>query len=447
MMGNTVEREASVAGAADGEIERVTAERQRIRRAVIASGFGTFVEYFDFSLYAFFATVIADTFFPAGNRTTALLYTFGIFAASFVMRPLGGILLGHIADKIGRRPALGLSVGGMALASALMGCVPSYAEIGIAAPLLLLGLRCVQGLSAGGEIGGAQAYVIEVAPDRERGYLTGLVSMGVMAGSLFGAACSVIVHTAFDAKALADWAWRLPFLISLPLGPITLVLRAQMEESRAFTRMGERGAVERLPVLTILRYNKRGLWIVGAVSGGNLMLFYMTLVYMPTYFQRELLMSGTAAAWSTTATLVGGMLAMPMWARLSDRIGRRPIVLVASLGTALAAYPAFLVMPWSVTAAAIAQIGLGQFEAMWLSVAFATYCEQFPTRVRSSGVSLGGNLSSVIAAGPAPYLATWLIPLIGRVHAPALMLIVFALISAAAVWSARETAGQPLPAE
>ncbi|WP_161564021.1 MFS transporter [Cupriavidus lacunae] len=443
-MGNTVETDASIAGAVDGEIERVTAERLRIRRAVIASGFGTFVEYFDFSLYAFFATVIADTFFPAGNRTTALLYTFGIFAASFVMRPLGGILLGHIGDRIGRRPALGLSVGGMALASALIGCVPSYAEIGVAAPLLLLGLRCIQGISAGGEMGGAQAYVIEVAPERERGYLTGLVSLALLAGTLFGAVSSVFVHSIFDAKALADWAWRLPFLISLPLGIITLVLRSQMEESRAFTRMEERGTVERMPVVAILRDNLRELLIVCGVSGGNLMLFYMTVAYMPTYFQRENLMSGTAAAWSTALTLIGGMFAIPFWARLSDRVGRRPILLAASLGTVLAAYPVYLVMPWSVTAAAIAQIALGQLEAMWISVAYATYCEQFSARVRSSGVSLGCNLSSILAAGPAPYLATWLIPAIGRVHAPALMLIVFSLLSAAAVWGARETAGQPL---
>ncbi|SOE87833.1 MFS transporter, MHS family, proline/betaine transporter [Burkholderia sp. YR290] len=446
-MSNTVQTAASVASAEEGVGERVTADRRRIRRAVIASGFGTVVEYFDFSLYAFFATVIADTFFPTGNRTTALLYTFGIFGASFVMRPLGGILLGHIGDRIGRRPALGMSVGGMALASALIGCVPTYAAIGMAAPLLLLALRCVQGLSAGGEIGGAQAYMTEVAPDRTRGYLTGLVSTGVMAGTLLGAVSSAFVHTVFDAETLAAWAWRLPFLVSLPLGLVTLVLRSRMEESQAFRRIEESGTVERMPFLTILRDNLREVLIVCGVSSGNLMLFYIAIAYMPTYLQREHLMSGTAAAWSTALTLLGGMLAMPLWARLSDRFGRRPLLLIAALGTVLAAYPAFLVMPWSVTTAAIAQIALGQIEAIWLSVAYATYCEQFPTRVRSSGVSLGSNLGSIVAAGPAPYVATWLIPVIGPVHAPALMLIAFALISAAAIWVARETAGRTLEGE
>lgn len=446
-MGNTVQATTSVASAVEGENRRVIADQRRIRQAVIASGFGTLVEYFDFSLYAFFATVIADTFFPAGNGTTALLYTFVIFGVSFVMRPLGGIVLGHIGDKVGRRPALGLSVGGMALASALIGCVPSYADIGMAAPLLLLVLRCVQGLSAGGEPGGAAAYVIEVAPDRSRGYLTGLVSMGAMAGTLLGAATSAFVHTAFDATALAAWAWRLPFLISLPLGIITLVLRSRMEESRAFTRVEESGAVERMPVLTIVRDNLREVLIVCGLSVGGLMLFYITIAYMPTYFQREHLMSRTAAAWSTTLMLFGCMLAIPLWARLSDRIGRRPLLFISFFATALGAYPAFLVMSWSVTTAALAQIALGQILAIWLSIAFATYCEQFPTRVRSSGVSLGYNLGSMIAAGPAPYVATWLIPAIGRVHAPSLMLISFALISAAATWAARETAGRPLPEE
>lgn len=446
-MSNTVQTATSVASAAEGDGTRMTVDRRRVRQAVIASGFGTLVEYFDFSLYAFFATVIAENFFPSGNPTAALLYTFVIFGVSFVMRPLGGIMLGHIGDKIGRRPALGLSVGGMALASALIGCVPSYAQIGMAAPLLLLMLRCIQGLSAGGEPGGAAAYVIEVAPARSRGYLTGLVSMGAMAGTLLGAATSAFAHTAFDASTLSAWAWRLPFVVSLPLGIITLVLRSRMEESRAFTRIEESGTIERMPVLSILRDSMREVLIVCGLSVGGLMLFYITIAYMPTYFQLEHLMSRTAAAWSTTVMLFTCMLAIPLWARLSDRIGRRPLLLICFFGTAISAYPAFLVMPWSVTTAAIAQIVLGQILAIWLSIAFATYCEQFPTRVRSSGVSLGYNLGSMIAAGPAPYVATWLIPIIGRVHAPALMLIVFAVISAAAAWIAQETAGQPLRGE
>ncbi|MBP0588398.1 MFS transporter [Paraburkholderia sp. LEh10] len=443
-MSNTIHTAHAGASATEGGHERTASDRQRLRKAVLASGFGTLVEYFDFSLYAFFATVIADTFFPAQNPTSALLYTFVIFGVSFVMRPLGGILLGHIGDRIGRRPALGLSVGGMALASALIGCVPSYAQIGVAAPLLLLALRCIQGLSAGGEPGGAAAYVIEVAPAHSRGYLCGLVSMGATAGTLLGAATSAFVHTAFDAATLSAWAWRLPFLVSLPLGVVTLVLRSRMEESKAFTRAEESGKLERMPALTILRDNLREVMTVCGLSLGGLMLFYITIAYMPTYFLREHLMSRTGAAWSTTLMLLGCMLAIPVWARLSDRFGRRPLLLISFIGTALGAYPAFLVMPWSVTTAAIAQIVLGQILAIWLSIAFATYCEQFPTRVRSSGVSLGYNLGSMIAAGPAPYLATWLIPIIGRVHAPALMLIVFALVSVVATWLTRETAGQPL---
>ena len=419
-------------------------DQRRIRQAMLASGFGALVEYFDFSLYAFFATVIAATFFPAENPTTALLYTFAIFGVSFVMRPIGGILLGHIGDKIGRRPALVLSVGGMALASAFIGCMPSYAQIGVAAPLLLLCLRCVQGLSAGGEPGGAAAYVIEIAPAGSRGFLTGLLSMGAMAGTLLGSATAAFVHTAFDAGTVSAWAWRLPFLVSLPLGVIALVLRSRLDESRAFARVEESGSLERMPALTILRDNLREVLMVCGLSLGGLMLFYITIAYMPTYFQRENLMSRTGAAWSTTLMLFGCMLAIPLWARLSDRIGRRPLLFIAFFATVLGAYPAFLVMPCSVTYAAIAQIALGQILAIWLSIAFAAFCEQFPTRVRSSGVSLGYNLGTMIAAGPAPYMATWLTPISGRVHAPALMLIVFALISATVTWLARETAGQPL---
>jgi MHS family proline/betaine transporter-like MFS transporter len=429
------------------ERENTLADRQRIRRAVLASGFGTIVEYFDFGLYAFFASVIADAFFPLGDRTAALLYTYGIFAASFILRPLGGILLGHVADRFGRRPALGLSVGGISLASALIGCVPSYAEIGIAAPILLLTLRFIQGLSAGGEIGGAQAYVVEVAPKRSRAYLAGFVSMGLLSGTLFGALSSAFVHTVFDARALTAWAWRLPFLISLPLGIVTLIFRAKMDESEAFQRIEKRGAVESVPVVAILQEHLRELLIVACVSAGNLMLFYMTFAYLPTYLQREHCMSGTGAAWSTCVALLGGIVTIPLWARLSDRIGRRPLLLAASIGAAVLAYPAFLAMTWSSAAAVTAQFLLGQIQALSLGVAYVTQCEMFPTRVRSTGVSLGCNLSATVVAAPAPYLATWLIPATGNVHAPALMIVVTALIAAAAAYAAKETAGCSLNGE
>lgn len=418
---------------------------RRIRRIISAGAFGTIVEYFDFSVYAFLATTIADVFFAKGNPTAALLYTLGVFGASFVLRPFGGILIGHLGDRYGRRPALTLSVAGMAFASTAIGLLPSYATIGIAAPILLFVLRCVQGLSAGGELGGAASYVAEVAPDDRRGRLTSMMNLGTMIGTMLGSACVAVLHVTMSHEALLSWGWRLPFLASLPLGVITLVLRRRMEESKQFENLESSGSVAKIPVLDALRSSPRGVLTVLGLALGSFMSYYLTFTYLPTYFQRQNIMSGTDAAWSTTATLVCAMFVIPFWGRMSDRVGRRPLLIAVCAADLLCAYPAFLMMSHSTAAAVFAQIVLGQLEALYVSVILATYCEQFPARVRASGFNLGYNFSSILAGGTAPYLATWLISATGDAKAPAWMLIAAALVSLVTAFTLRETANRPLP--
>jgi MHS family proline/betaine transporter-like MFS transporter len=431
-----------IPGAAPGS-DREAA--RRIRRIIAAGAFGTIVEYFDFSVYAFLATTIADVFFAKGNPTAALLYTLGVFGASFVLRPLGGILIGHLGDRYGRRPALTLSVAGMAFASTAIGLLPSYATIGVAAPVLLFVLRSIQGLSAGGELGGAASYVAEVAPDGQRGRLTSTMNLGTMVGTMLGSASVVVLHLTMSHDALLSWGWRLPFLVSLPLGVITLLLRWRMEESQQFKRLEESGSLAKVPALDALRTSPRGVLTVCGLSLASFMSYYLTFTYMSTYFQRQGVMSGTAAAWSTTATLVLAMLVIPFWGRMSDRVGRRPLLLAVCAADLLLAYPAFLVMSHSMAAAVVAQIALGQLEALYMSVILATYCEQFPARVRASGFNLGYNLASILAGGTAPYLATGLIAATGDAKAPAWMLLVAAAISLATAFTLKETANRPLP--
>lgn len=418
---------------------------KRIRGVISAGAFGTIVEYFDFSVYAFLATTIAEVFFAKGDPAAALLYTLGVFGASFVLRPLGGILLGHLGDRYGRRPALTVSVAGMAFASTAIGLLPSYASIGIAAPALLFAFRCIQGLSAGGELGGAASYVAEVAPDEQRGRLTSTMNLGTMIGTMLGSATVAVLHITLSHDELLTWGWRLPFLISFPLGVITLILRSRMEESKQFERLEETGTVAKIPAFEALRSSPRGVITVCGLSLASFMSYYLTFTYMSTYFQRQSVMTGTAAAWSTTATLILAMLVIPFWGRMSDRVGRRPLLIGVCLGNLILAYPAFLVMSHSVAAAVVAQIVLGQLEALYMSVILATYCEQFPARVRASGFNLGYNLASILAGGTAPYLATWLISATGDAKAPAWMLIVAACFSLVTALTLKETARRPLP--
>jgi MFS transporter, MHS family, proline/betaine transporter len=418
---------------------------QRIRRIITAGAFGTIVEYFDFSIYAFLATVIAEVFFAPGDRTAALLYTLGVFGASFVLRPIGGILLGHLSDRYGRRLALTVSVAGMAFASTAIGLLPSYASIGVAAPVLLLLMRCIQGLSAGGELGGAASYVAEASPDNRRGLFTSTMNLGTMVGTLLGSISVALLHVSVTNEALRDWGWRIPFLISLPLGLITLALRWRMDESQQFERLEESGSVARAPALEALRSNPRGVLTVCGLSIVSFMSYYLIFTYMSTYFQRQNVMSASAAAWSTTVTLLLAMLVIPFWGRMSDRLGRRPLLIAVCVANLVVVYPAFRMMSHSVAAAVIAQIVLGQIEALCMSVILATYCEQFPARVRASGFNLGYNLASILAGGSAPYLATWLIASTHQGEAPAWMLLVAAVISLGTALTLRETARRPLP--
>jgi len=421
------------------------ASRQSIRRVVLAGAFGTVVEYFDFSVYAFLATTLAAVFFPAENPTAALLYTLGVFGAAFVARPVGGILIGHLSDRYGRRPALTVAVVGMAFASTLIGLLPAYASIGIAAPVLLFVLRCVQGLSAGGELGSAGSYVAEVAPDGRRGFLTSTTQVGTLVGTMLGSLCVGLMHLGLSNEQILSWGWRIPFLISLPLGIAALIVRSKMEESKQFEQVEEQGAVAKIPALSALVSHPRAVFSVFGLTLVSFASYYLVFTYMSTYFERQGIMPPGLAAWSTTLTLLLAAVAIPVWGKITDRIGRRPILIGVCVANLLLAWPLFIFMQTSVGAAFFSQIVLGQIEAAYLGVILAAYCEMFPARVRSSGFSLGYNFSAILAGGSAPYLATWLIAATGASHAPAWILMAMAFLSLLVALTVRETANRPMP--
>jgi MHS family proline/betaine transporter-like MFS transporter len=421
------------------------APEQRIRKVVYAAAFGTVIEYFDYTAYAFLATTLAAVFFPSSNATAALLYTLGVFGVAFVVRPIGGIVIGHLGDRYGRKPALAVSVLGMAFATALIGFLPSYKAIGLGAPLLLLLLRCIQGLSAGGELGGAAAYVAEASPDHRRGFLTSTTQVGTLVGTMLGSLAVALLRGCLTPDQLLDWGWRLPFLLSLPIGIIGFMVRRRMDESRQFEQIESAGQVEKAPALAVLRTHPRAVLSVFGLSLVSFAAYYLIFTYLATYFERQAIMPAGLAVWSSTATLLLAAIAIPFWGKLTDRVGRRPLLIGVCVGNLLLAYPMFMLMKVSPGAAFVAQCVLGQLEAAYLGVILSAYCEMFPARVRASGFSLGYNFAAILAGGSAPYLATWLIGATGQSYAPAWMLMGTAVVSLLTALTVRETARLPLP--
>lgn len=416
---------------------------RRARTAVLGAVFGTFIEWYDFIVYAFLASVIAQVFFPSDDPIVSVLATFAAFGISFIVRPLGGIILGAISDRRGRRFALSIAVAGMAAASCLIGLLPGYATIGVAAPVLLVLFRIVQGLSAGGESPSAAAYLIEEAPARRRGFFTNFIQFGVIGGMLTASVLVAVLRLAVSDEALLEWAWRIPFLISLPLGIAAVIIRKTMDESREFERMNVEGSVVRTPIREALRREPRGILLTALLGLSMNASYYLVFTYSATYLEAQG-MSGTTVSWIIVLALALTTAGLPFWARLSDRFGRRPIQIASNLAFITLFVPMFFLMTVSPTWTVVALIILGQTCSLSLSAQWVTLAELFPTDLRTTGMGIGYNLASVIG-GTSPFVATWLLSLTGWAQIAPLYITVLAIVSLlTAVFLLKETAWRPL---
>ena len=272
-------------GGAGWVLTDVREEPRQLRPVVVAAVVGSFVEYYDFAVYGALAAILAVVFFPPGNPTAALLSTFAIFAVAFFVRPLGGLLWGHLGDKIGRQRTLATVIILMAVGTVGMGLLPSYAAIGVAAPILVVALRCVQGFSAGGEIMGASTFVAEYAPEGRRGFLTSFIQSATTAALLTGAAIAFLLTSIFPEDAVNSWGWRIPFLLAGPIGFIGLYIRLKLEDTPHFKAIQEGHEVIQNPVRETLSHKENYKQIVLAAWVGvvQFVAFYMLLTYMPTY--------------------------------------------------------------------------------------------------------------------------------------------------------------------
>ncbi|GAA1444881.1 MFS transporter [Nocardiopsis tropica] len=412
-----------------------------IRAAVI----GTVVEYYDFGIYGYMATFVAMLFFVSEDPTAALLGTFAAFAVAFFMRVPGGILFGHIGDRYGRKRALSWTILLMVAATALIGLLPTYFTLGVWATALLVLCRCVQGFAAGGELGGANAFVAESAPARWRATQTSLVNSGTYLGSLFAALVALAATSLFTEQQMLDWAWRIPFLLSLPIGVIGLYIRSHLDDTPQFKELADQGETKKVPVKTLLVTNWRSvLKIIGlgaVITGG----YYIVSVYAATYLQTTAGHSSQLAFASTAVAMVVGAATLPLSGYLADTIGRKKVILIGSVGATLLGFPMFMMMAagpaW---AAVVGQSVLFVCVSVVNGASFVTYAEMLSASTRYSGIALGNNVTNTVLGGTAPFVATWLIGATGHSLAPAAYFVLTALITLVTVFFVAETRGAEL---
>jgi len=401
------------------------------RHARVAGVIGNVVEWYDFALYGYLAAIIGRRFFPGDDPTTSLLASYGVFAAGFLMRPLGGAVFGWLGDTIGRGRTMLISVTMMALPTVALGLLPDYHAIGVAAPILLVGIRLAQGLSVGGEFSSSVSYMVETAPEGKRGRAGSWANVGSMSGMLLGSGAAALVSTVLPPEMLDSWGWRLPFLFGGVIGFAAIVLRRNLPKSPHF-KAHEAGTPSRSPFRQIWSKNRTEAVQAFLFAASYGMVFYLVMVYLPGWLARQAGEVEARALQINTAVTLAIVPAMVGFAWIGDRLIRRTRLVALSFAlAAVVAWPAGQYMLGGTTMANI--IGQGLLVlllAVPLGSAPAIFVELFPSSDRLTGYSISFNLGIGVVGGATPALATWLIKASGAPMAPAWLMIV---ASAAAV--------------
>jgi MHS family proline/betaine transporter-like MFS transporter len=415
------------------------------RRAVIAGTIGNVLEWYDFGVYGYFATTISQLFFPGEDKTISLLKAFAVFGVGFVMRPVGSILFGIYGDRYGRRLALSAVIFLMAFSTLAIGLLPTYAQAGVLAPILLVIARLLQGLSAGGEWGGSTSYIVEYATEGRRGFIGSWQQVSVGSGFLLGSLSAALISSTLSSEAFLSWGWRIPFLLGVLVGAVGAYLRWRLSETPKFTEIEQHGEVARAPLSeAFAKYRRETLTIFG-LTLHNTVAYYIPIIYMTSYIVSVAKLAPSSALWIGTSCLVVFVVLIPIWGALSDRIGRKPLLLLSSGGYIILSYPLFMMASSGSAALALAaQMTMIVFLSFFSGACPATYSEILPTRVRYTALSIGYNIAVAVFGGFAPFIATWLISVTGSNLAPAYYLIAAAIITFFVVLSIRETAFEPL---
>ncbi|MEU6478681.1 glycine betaine/L-proline transporter ProP [Streptomyces sp. NPDC047017] len=432
-------------------------DESAVRRAVKAASLGNAMEWFDFGIYSYLAVTIGHVFFPSGNGTVQLLSSFATFAVSFLVRPLGGMVFGPMGDKIGRKKVLALTMIMMAVGTFAIGLIPAYRTIGFWAPALLILFRLVQGFSTGGEYGGASTFIAEYAPDRRRGFFGSFLELGTLAGYVGAAGLVTLLTALLGSDGMESWGWRVPFLVAGPIGMVGLYLRLKLDETPAFRKLEDASehraseaasAVESTAkgdIAKIFREYWPTLILCVCLVGAYNITDYMLLSYMPTYLSDEMGYSETHGLLILIVTMVVLMLLINQVGRLSDRIGRKPVLMTGMVGFLVLSIPAFLlVQQGSLVAVSGGMLMLGLSLVCLLGTMSAALPALFPTQVRYGSLSIGYNLAASLFGGTTPLVITALISATGSDLMPAYYAMAAALVGVVAVACMKETARRPL---
>ena len=432
---------ASVEGAGD------SAEETRLRRrAVLSCLVGNLFELYDFGVYGYFAASIGRAMFPSADPVASVLSSFATYGVGFLMRPVGALVIGSYGDRHGRKAALVVTVTMMATATGLTGLVPTYASIGIFAPILLVLCRLAQGFSTGGEWGGAASFMVEHAPPGRRGFYGSLQQVSTGFGQLLSISMALILSSLLDQQALGEWGWRIPFIVGFLLAPVGYYLRSRVSESPVFARSRARGETLHTPVRVALTEHRGAVLTAFGVTVIWTAGTFVFLTFMLTFAQQQLHMDPQIASAAATLAAMVNVASLPIVGMLSDRFGRKPFLMASAGGFLVLAYPAFLLAVTERTfAALLAAQAIGAFlYALINGSASAMLCELFPTHVRYSALSIGYNGAVMIFGGFAPFIATWLIRVTGALTAPSFYVMACALVSLVVILGLRERAHEPL---
>jgi len=405
-----------------------------MNRVIVSCMIGNALEWYEFTLYGYFATIIGRLFFPSDDPIASLIAAFAVFAAGFIMRPLGAIIFGHIGDKVGRKKALVISIYLMAIPTTLIGIMPTYEQIGWIASFMLMTIRLLQGISMGGEFTGSMIFIIEHSPKKGRGYAGSFASLSLAIGIILGSATATTISHIFTEEQIYAWAWRIPFLLSIFGAIIGGVMRSTLKDPEIFRKEKSEHHLPKMPVIELFKNHYKTLTHAIGIELILAIAFYIINIFYISYMKEFTNISDNNALLIAMFGTILYAITIPLAGALSDKVGRKAVMMPAMIGFLICAYPLLTLMHASTEGAIMGQLA----GAILLGILFgplpAMLVEMFPLKVRYSGLSMAHSLSMSIFGGTAPLLMTYTLNVSGDVMMPAYYLMFAALVSCISIF-------------